>query len=247
MLVRERQVTMNHRSDRFDFAGGARERSNSSGRGRASLAFDQMKTGLIPSEVRIGLPRASRAFGKPDWSLALWVLSSALALQLQAGCSKKADASRQEEPQIFEELAGQLFRDSAAARCGYAAFVAIRRPPIDRTILSHGCVAALADTSRYAYRDSAGRTLVTGIYLTVAPHRVHTVLDSLHRRLVARFGPSTTCRGMATSAGPVYAWDRDTIALSLWADSVVLFTRVGIEARATERICDEPMREPTKA
>ena len=118
MLVRERQVMMNHRSDQFDFAGGARERSNSSGRGRASLALDQMKTGLIPSEVRIGFPRASRAFGKPDWSLALWVLSSALALQLQAGCSKKADASRQEEAQIFEELAGQLFRDSSAARCG---------------------------------------------------------------------------------------------------------------------------------
>ena len=225
-----------------DSAGRAQERSYGADDAGASFAPDQMKTGRNRSEVRIGLPRASRAFGKPGWSLALGVLSSALAVQLQAGCGKNADASRREEPDIFEELAGRLFRDSASADCSNVAFVAIRRPPVDRYFPSHGCVAALADTSRYTYRDSAGRMLVAGIYLTVAPHRVHTVLDSLHRRLVARFGPSTTCRGMATSAGPVYAWDRDTIALSLWADSVVLFTRVGIEARATERICDEPVR-----
>ena len=206
-----------------------------------------MNTKAIRSEVRIGLPRALRAFGKPVGSLALGVLSSALALQLQAGCSKKGGASPHEEPGIFEELAGRLLRDSTVAQCGYVGIVAIRRPPMDRYIVSHGCVTALADTSRYAYRDSAGRTLVAGIYLTVAPQRVHAVLDSLHRGLIARFGPSTTCRGRATRAGPVYAWDRDTIALSLWADSAFLYTRVGIGARATERICDDPMREPTKA
>src|SRR5690242_8516533 len=82
-----------------------------------------------------------RGVHKTRRSFAMGVLS-ALALLLQGACSKKAGAPRQAEPGIFEELAGRLLRDSAIAQCGYVAFVAIRRPPMDRSIISHGCVTA---------------------------------------------------------------------------------------------------------
>lgn len=145
---------------------------------------------------------------------------------------------------VLDALLGPLTNDPLVD-CSFSAIVPIRRPPIEHAIPAVGCRGQRADTVRYRYSDSTGRVLVAGEYITVSPGLLRSVLDSIHTVLVSRFGASTTCRENATSAGPIRAWDRDTVALSVWADSLFGFYRVGVEARATEKICDEPMRAPT--
>jgi uncharacterized protein YdeI (BOF family) len=160
-------------------------------------------------------------------------------------CGRQSDAATAHlMPNVMADLAGPVFHDVAGSNCNTATYVRIRRPPSDRLVSVRGCFQTTADTDRYVYRDPAGRIVVAGLYLRVEPDRLHAVIDSLHQVLAGRFGPSTECKENRTTFGPMYAWDLDSVAVSLWADSIFTLYRVGAEARATERLCDEPKRVP---
>jgi hypothetical protein len=144
----------------------------------------------------------------------------------------------------MEQLGGAVLRDQNRNDCVGFSFPRIRRPPHDSYVPAEGCSLTTAETTRYVYRDEKGRTLVAGIEITTVPERAREVLDSLRRLMLQRFGSPTSCVEYRTSVAPLYAWDLDTIALSVWADSGVTLFRAGLEARASQRICDPPLRRP---
>jgi hypothetical protein len=176
----------------------------------------------------------------------------AIAITVAASCENKGrarsavQASDEESFTVMEQLAGPLLRDQIRNNCVGFSFPRIRRPPHDSYVPAEGCSLTTAETTHYVYRDETGGTLVTGIEILTAPERVREVLDSLRDLMVRRFGPPTRCSEHRSSVAPLYAWDLDTIALTAWADSGLFLFRAGLEARASERICDPPLRRPAR-
>lgn len=157
---------------------------------------------------------------------------------------RAAELAHLRSSDMLRQLGGPALTLRGSDECQGFAFAQIRRPPHDSYVPLEGCSVTIGDTTRYVYRNTNGQLLVSGIDIGTAPERVRTVLDSLRELIAERFGPPSSCVEYRTTVAPLYAWDLDSIALSAWADSGLTYFRVGLEARASERICDAPLRRP---
>ena len=182
------------------------------------------------------------------------MLATSLAIALIASCADgrsphsgqetSRDSRRQTFTGLMEQLGGPAVSVHADHDCKAYSVVRIRRPPHDSYLPLEGCGVITRETTHYVYRDESGRTLVAGFEMVLPPERVRIVLDSLRDLMTQRFGRPTICLEHASSIAPLYAWDLDTLELTAWADSGLTYFRAGLEARASERICDPPVRQP---
>jgi hypothetical protein len=182
--------------------------------------------------------------------------ATSLAIALIASCADgrsphseretKRDSRRQTFTGLMEQLGGPAVSVHADDDCKAYSVARIRRPPHDSYLPLEGCGVITRETTHYVYRDENGRTLVAGFEMVLPPERVRIVLDSLRDVMTQRFGRPTICLEHASSVAPLYAWDLDGLELTVWADSGLTYFRAGLEARASERICDPPVRQPSR-
>jgi hypothetical protein len=141
-----------------------------------------------------------------------------------------------------------MLNEHSSARCGDTVVVQIERMLVNRHILTNACSIRRGDTTHFVYRDATGHTIVAGLTFRVPPEHIRGTLDSLHGAFEARYGSSSRCpyfRSAAPDAVGRFDWDLDSLVLTLWGYSITTLHEVSIEARASEKLCDEPVGEPT--